>query len=152
MAVDEEGGFPYLYKAIETFESPMTDVLSIVYAGRGRVRYHEIGRSAPERRETFSPDKPPHFSIRILRTSVVVPSGSFEARHPYRPILDDAAVQILTDLVVRLRVRTVMIATNVKDRSTQLGTQEVQIVGRKVATGDDAVDPVPTRRIQMVIQ
>jgi hypothetical protein len=118
MTVDEEGGFPYLYKAIETIESPMTHVLSIVYAGRGRVCYHKFGRAAPERREAFSPDKPTHFPIGVLRTSVVIPSGSLEARHPYPAILDDATVQILTDLAVRLRVRSVMIAAYVKDRRT----------------------------------
>jgi hypothetical protein len=92
MAMDEEGGFPYLYKAIETIEPPMTDIFSIVYAGRGRVRDHEIGRAASEGREAFSPDKPPHFTIRVLRTAVVVPSGSLEARHPYPSIFDEGAV------------------------------------------------------------
>jgi hypothetical protein len=61
-------------------------------------------------------------------------------------------MDILAAIVPAGRVLTVVVAPDVEDGDIEATTQEVQVLGRQITTGEDEVDIAPALRGKMVVQ
>lgn len=134
-------GSVFLKDKSKSGEAPVGEIFAFVYpfgwgVGHQDIEESSVAQSGPvqlrEKPQVFEI----HVSFGILVNVTIVPVGTFQSGNDAVAVNQDPFVEICTSSEVAFPSGGIMIAVDEKEGNVQVGNDEIEIMFRKVATGD----------------
>ena len=138
--VDKKIRLIFINQPTKAPESPVAEIIGIVYMPRGSMGDNDIDAALPPEGGSQSSDYGTHLAFGILKGAAIVPAGARQAQK-IKPLKSlQPAVQVKAALGQFIFVPDIVVSADIKKRRIKYMDQARKIFGRQIATGNNDIN------------
>ena len=151
MAVEEISWLVSSNQTVKATEPAMAWIFCITYLTWGSMGHHNIHPLSPPKAQPKSKNKIAHLSLSILIHPSIIPPRPGKPHDAESMVGDYTSVYIKAPIWRRRPIANIMIAHNIIDGHTGALTEQAQIFGWEITTGNDQLNTFHFRTVFMAL-